>query len=114
MKTAHNGVLLRLLWAVSVIQAKSYWPNMVFAVSRHRKWCLTRHITIQVYTLYPRLVPFAPWQDANIDFMVGLPKAQCNKNSDMLWILWFIFSKHYRRNYNSVPSMSHKLIGKQK
>lgn len=80
---------LRLVWAVSVIQAKSYWPSMVLLLPGTESDVLlvtsAYMLKIQLYALYPRLVDsFPPWEDANIDFMVGLPEAQCNKSSNML------------------------------
>ena len=72
---------------------------MVHDVSRHVKRCRTCHSAkghaqnMGLYTPFP--VPNAPWEDVNIDFVVGFLKTQRNKDSIMVVVDQFLKMAHF-------------------
>ncbi|GJS56056.1 putative reverse transcriptase domain-containing protein [Tanacetum coccineum] len=73
---------------LALIQRNFYWPKMERDVIRYVKRCGTCHMAkswAQNTGLYtPLPVAEAPWQDVNIDFIVGLPRTQRHKDSVMV------------------------------
>lgn len=72
---------------------------MVRDVTRHVERCRTYHITKShgqnsgLYT--PLLVPKAPWEDVSLDFVVGLPRTQRNKDYVMVVVDRFSKMAHF-------------------
>jgi hypothetical protein len=90
-KETHGGGLaghFRRDKTLALVQENFIWPKMVRDVVRHMKQCQTCDITKsrkQNTELYiPLPVPNAPWEDICLDFVVGLPKMQRNKDSIMV------------------------------
>ncbi|PKI64738.1 hypothetical protein CRG98_014870 [Punica granatum] len=102
IKEAHEGGLGGYFGRdkkLALIDAQFYWPNMIRDVSRHVERCKTCHIAkahSQNTGLYtPLLVPNAPWEDVSIDFVVGLPRTQKNKDSVMVVVDRFSKMVHF-------------------
>uniref|UniRef100_A0A6N2MUI5 Integrase catalytic domain-containing protein n=1 Tax=Salix viminalis TaxID=40686 RepID=A0A6N2MUI5_SALVM len=73
---------------LALVQENFYWPKMVKDVTRHVERCGTCHRAkshAQNTGLYtPLPVPAALWEDVSMDFIVGLPRTQRNKDSIMV------------------------------
>lgn len=73
---------------LSLVADNFYWPRMERDIMRHLKHCKTCHIAkshgqnIGLYTPLP--VPKVPWEEVSIDFVLGLPQTQRNKDSVMV------------------------------
>src|SRR4051812_30294515 len=84
---------------LSIIRENFYWPKMERDVMRHIARCRTRHIAkshgsnTSLYTPLP--TPKAPWQDISLDFVVGLPRTQRNKDSIMVIVDRFSKMAHF-------------------
>ena len=73
---------------LALVQANFYWPKLRKDVDRLVKQCRVCHLAktrSQNNGLYmPLPVPKAPWEDISLDFVVGLPRTQRNKDSIMV------------------------------
>ncbi|PKU68071.1 RNA-directed DNA polymerase [Dendrobium catenatum] len=84
---------------LAVIQAKFYWPMLSRDVLRYVKSCSicrmakTQGSNAGLYT--PLHVPLAPWEDVSLDFVVGLPRTQRNKDSVMVVVDRFSKMAHF-------------------
>ena len=69
---------------MALIEENFYWPKFERYVRRYVKRCAVFHIAKShkqnsgPYTPLP--IPNAPWVDVSLDFVVGLPKTQRNKD----------------------------------
>ena len=90
---AHEGGL------VAFINDKFYWPKMEQDVMRHVERCKTCHIAKSrgqntgLYTPLP--VATTPWEYVSMDFVVGLPRTQRNKDSIMVVVDRFSKMAHF-------------------
>jgi hypothetical protein len=98
IKEAHGGSLAGHFGrdkTLTLVQEHFIWPKMVRDVVRHLKQCQICHCAKshkQNTGLYiPLPIPNAPWEDVSIDFVVGLPRTQRNK--DFLMVVVDQFSK---------------------
>lgn len=84
---------------LSQIREQFYWPRMVRDISRHVNRCKTCRLAkthgqnTGLYTPLP--VPTTPWEDINIDFVVGLPRTQRSKDSIMVVVDRFSKMAHF-------------------
>ena len=73
---------------LDLVQADFYWPKLNRDVDRLVKQCHVCHLAKtrnQNNGLYmPLPVPMAPWENISLDFVVGLPRTQRNKDSIMV------------------------------
>ena len=73
---------------LACLQGNFYWSKMDKDVVHHVQRCKICHIAKahgQNTGLYnPLPVPEAPWEDVSLDFVVGLPRTQRNKDSVMV------------------------------
>ena len=62
-----------------------YWPRMSKTIQDFIRRCATYQIAkshLLPRGLYrPLLIPSKPWVDVSTDFVLGLPRTQCNKDS---------------------------------
>lgn len=71
-------------------QGTFFWPKMSVAVTRVVDRCHVCHVAkahrsiIGLYTPLP--VPEGPWDDVSLDFVVGLPRTQRQKDSIMVMV----------------------------
>ncbi|KAG8378996.1 hypothetical protein BUALT_Bualt07G0042400 [Buddleja alternifolia] len=88
---AHEGGLpghFRRDKTIALVKENFHWPRMERDVQRRVDRCQTFHITktrgqnTGLYT--PLFVPNIPWEDVSMDFIVGLPRTQRNKDSIMV------------------------------
>jgi RNase H-like domain found in reverse transcriptase/Integrase zinc binding domain len=91
----HFGVDKTLAW----LQDQFYWPRMEWDVTRFMGRCRTCRLAKTRGTnagLYqPLPVPVAPWEDVSLDFVLGLPRTQRNKNSIMVVVDRFSKMAHF-------------------
>nr|GEU53206.1 hypothetical protein [Tanacetum cinerariifolium] len=84
---------------VGLIRDRFYWPNVVKDVSRIVERCWVCHLTKSHHTnagLYtPLPVPNGPWEDVSIDFVLGLPRTQRQKDSIMVVVGRFSKMAHF-------------------
>jgi hypothetical protein len=102
IKEAHGGSLAGHFGrdkTLTLVQEHFVWPKMVRDVLRHVKQCQICHRAKsrkQNTGLYISLpVPNAPWEDVSIDFVVGLPRTQRNKDSIMVVVDLFSKMAHF-------------------
>ncbi|GJZ02551.1 RNA-directed DNA polymerase [Tanacetum coccineum] len=80
----HFGVTKTVSW----LSEQFYWPRMERDIARFIKKCRvcrmvkTRSTNASLYQPLP--VPVAPWIDVSLDFVLGLPRTQRNKDSIMV------------------------------
>jgi len=85
--------------ALSMLQEHYCSPGMSKDVQHILKRCATcqvakSHLLPQgLYTPLP--VPTAPWVDVSMDFVLGLPKTQCNKDLIFMVVDWFSKMAHF-------------------
>ncbi|PKU68398.1 RNA-directed DNA polymerase [Dendrobium catenatum] len=84
---------------LALVKEKFYWPAMPKDVGRYVKGC---RICRQAKTtgtnagLYlPLPVPQNPWEDVSMDFVLGLPRTQRNKDSIMVVVDRFSKMAHF-------------------
>ncbi|CAM8960386.1 unnamed protein product [Rhodiola kirilowii] len=91
----HFGVDKTVAW----LQDQFYWPRMARDVARFVGRCRTCHLAKTRGTnagLYqPLPVPAAPWVDVSLDFVLGLPRTQRNKDSIMVVVDRFSKMAHF-------------------
>ena len=84
---------------LACLQGNFYWPKMDKDVVHHVQRCKICHIAKahgQNTGLYnPLPVPEAPWEDVSLDFVVGLPRTQRNKDSVMVVVDRFSKMAHF-------------------
>jgi hypothetical protein len=102
IKEAHGGGLAGHFGrdkTLTLVQENFTWPKMVRDVLRHVKQCQICHLAKshkQNTGLYiPLPVPNAPWEDISLDFVVGLPRTQRNKDSIMVVVDRFSKMAHF-------------------
>ncbi|KAH9667915.1 Endonuclease [Citrus sinensis] len=84
---------------LACLQGNFYWPKMDKDVVHHVQGCKICHIAkahgqnTGLYNLLP--VPEAPWEDVSLDFVVGLPRTQRNKDSVMVVVDRFSKMAHF-------------------
>ncbi|GKA13326.1 RNA-directed DNA polymerase, partial [Tanacetum coccineum] len=84
---------------LALLREQFYWPNMERDVNRLLERCRTCHIAkthssiVGLYT--PLSVPVAPWEDVNLDFILGLPRTQRAKDSVMVVVDRFSKRAHF-------------------
>ncbi|GJX74962.1 reverse transcriptase [Tanacetum coccineum] len=84
---------------LAAVQEKFFWPKMGQDVKRLVDRCVTCHkakshrTNAGLYTPLP--VPNSPWEDASMDFVLGLPRSQRNKDSVMVVVDQFSKMAHF-------------------
>ena len=101
---AHGGMLSGNFGrdkTLALLQSNFYWLKMQRDVDRFIKQCRVCHLAktmsqnSRLYT--PLVVPMSPWEDVSLDFVVGLPKTQRNKDSIMMVV------DHFFKMFYFVP-----------
>ncbi|MFS7899882.1 putative nucleotidyltransferase, Ribonuclease H [Helianthus anomalus] len=81
------------------VQERFYWPKMSTDVARVIDRCRTCHVAKTQHSnagLYtPLPVPNGPWEDVSLDFVVGLPRTQRQKDSIMVVVDRFSKMSHF-------------------
>lgn len=84
---------------LAIIKERFYWPKMEKEVMRYVQKCHVCHKAkghshnAGLYTSLP--IPHAPWQDVSMDFVVGLPRTQRNRDSIMVVVDRFSKMAHF-------------------
>ena len=95
---------------LALVQSNFYWPKLKRDVDRHVKQsriCHLEKIRSQNSALYtPLLVLKVPWEDFSLDFAMGFPRKQRNKNSIMVVVNRFS-KMSYFVPYNKTNDASH-------
>ncbi|XP_035836015.1 uncharacterized protein LOC118485763 [Helianthus annuus] len=84
---------------LKLIKERFFWPKMGADVNRIVDRCHTCHIAkthksnAGLYTPLP--VPEGPWEDVSLDFVVGLPRTQRQKDSIMVVVDRFSKMAHF-------------------
>ncbi|GJS14623.1 RNA-directed DNA polymerase [Tanacetum coccineum] len=84
---------------LALLREQFYWPKIERDVNRLLERCRTCHIAkthssnAGLYT--PLSVPVAPWEDVNLDFVLGLPRTQRAKDSVMVVVDQFLKMAHF-------------------
>lgn len=84
---------------VALLNDHFFWPRMMKDVNHYILRCQTCHLAklksqnIGLYTPLP--VPFAPWEDVCMDFVMGLPRTQRSKDSIMVVVDRFSKMAHF-------------------
>ncbi|KAJ9543245.1 hypothetical protein OSB04_022952 [Centaurea solstitialis] len=84
---------------VKLVQEHFFWPKMIADVSRIVERCRSCHVAKAQHSnagLYtPLPVPEGPWEDVSLDFVVGLPRTQRQKDSIMVVVDRFSKMAHF-------------------
>ena len=84
---------------VALVKESFYWPKVERDVNRHIQRCRICHLAktkSQNTGLYlPLPVPEAPWEDVSMDFVLGLPRTQRQKDSIMVVVDRFSKMAHF-------------------
>ena len=84
---------------LSILKEHYFYPGMTKDTQDILRHCATcqvakRHLLPQnPYT--PLQVPLPPWVDVSINFVLGLPKTQCNNVSIFVVVDWFSKMAHF-------------------
>ena len=84
---------------LALVQENFFWPKLAHDVECFVKCCRICQITKShskntgLYTLLP--VPKAPWENISLDFALGLPRTQRNKDSIMVVVDRFSKMAHF-------------------
>jgi len=80
---------------LEVLKEHIYWPHMHKHVDRHFKSCIAcmkAKSKVKPHDLYtPLPIPFMPWVDISMDFVLGLPWTR--KGMDSIFLVVDRFSK---------------------
>lgn len=91
--------LVRRDKTVGLINYRFYWPHLVKDVSQILACCRVCHIAKTHHTnagLYtPLPVPNGLWEDVSLDFVLGLPRTQRQKDSIMVVVDRFSKMSHF-------------------
>ena len=91
----HFGVSKTLV----IFQEHFYWPHMKRDVKRIYGRCVTcrqAKSRVQPYGLYkPLPIPSEPWIDISMDFMLGLPRFKCGRDSIFVVVDRFSKMAHF-------------------
>ncbi|GJZ45166.1 reverse transcriptase domain-containing protein [Tanacetum coccineum] len=96
----------RVTKIVSWLSEQFYWPRMERDIARFIKKCRvcrmakTRSTNAGLYQPLP--VPVAPWVDVSLDFVLGLPRTQRNKDSIMV-VAVFAYNRSHNRTTGKTP-----------
>jgi len=91
----HHGVDKTL----TILKGKFYWPHMRVYVQRHCSKCIaclqdkSKIMPHGLYTLL--LIASAPWEDINIDFVLGIPRTQRGYDSILVVVDRFSKMAHF-------------------
>jgi hypothetical protein len=84
---------------LKLVQERFIWPRMNIDVARIVDRCRTCHVAKTTHSnagLYtPLPVPEGPWEDISLDFVVGLPRTQRQKDSIMVVVDRFSKMAHF-------------------
>ena len=84
---------------LALVQENFFWPKLAHDVECFVKCCRICQITKShskntgLYTLLP--VPKAPWENISLDFALGLPRTQRNKDSIIMVVDRFSKMAHF-------------------
>nr|GEY16252.1 RNA-directed DNA polymerase [Tanacetum cinerariifolium] len=84
---------------LALLREQFYWAKMERNVNKLLERCRTCHISkthssnVGLYT--PLFDPVAPWEDVNLDFVLGLPRTQRAKDSIMVVVDRFSKMAHF-------------------
>jgi len=102
VREAHGGVLISHFGEKKTYELlKEYFfgPSMlrdVHKVIERRVICKKARGKENAYGLYmPLPIPEQPWMDVSMDFVLGLPRTQCGKNSIMVMVDRFFKMSHF-------------------
>ena len=97
LQEAHGGGLMGHFGrdkTYATLSNKYFWPKMFRVVARFTNRCSTCHKAkskAQSHGLYmPLPIPFQPWEDISMDFVLGLPRTKTGH--DFVFVVVGIFS----------------------
>ena len=87
--------ILQVSLRESLIKEHLYWPHIWKHINNHCKSCIAcmkAKSKVQHHSLYTHLpIPFMPWVDISMDFVLGLPRTR--KGGDSIFMVVDRFSK---------------------
>jgi len=92
VKEAHEGGLMGHFWVaktLDTLHGHFFWPNMRKSIHNFYDKCIARRKAkskVQPHGLYtPLPIPYKPWVDISMDFILGLPKI--SKGMDSIFVI---------------------------
>ena len=102
LQEAHGGGLMGHFGCdktFSTLSFKYFWPKMFRDMVRFTNRCSTCHkgkSQSQSHGLYmPLPIPYQPWEDSSIDFVLGFPRTQNEKDSLVVIVERFTKMAHF-------------------
>ena len=80
---------------LALVQENFFWPKLAHDVECFVKSCKICQIAKSTGLYTPLPVPKAPWEDISLDFVLGLPRTQRNKDSIMVVVDRFSKMAHF-------------------
>ena len=102
VRESHGGGLMGhfgIAKTLAILQEHFYWPHMKWDVERICERCVTcrqAKSRIQPHGLYtPLPIPSEPWIDISMDFVLGLPRTKCGRDSIFVVVDRFSKMAHF-------------------
>jgi hypothetical protein len=102
LQEAHGGGLMGHFGrdkTFATLSKKYYWPKMFHDVARYTNRCSTcrkAKSQAQSHDLHmPLPIPYHPWEDISMDFVLGLPRTQNGKDSVVVVVDRFSKMAHF-------------------
>ena len=84
---------------LDILQEHFFWPNMKFDVYKYCANCITylqAKSKVHPYGLYtPLPVPYLPWVDVSMDFVLGLPRTRHSNDNIYMVVDRFFKMAHF-------------------
>ena len=102
LQESHGGGLMGQFGrdkTFATLSKNYYWPKMFRDVNRFTNWCSAcrkAKSKAQSHGLYmPLPIPYQPWEDISMDFVLGLPRTRNGKDSVFVVVDRFSKMAHF-------------------